>query len=96
MTRLVDVGTDGERIVVDVADHPVLASPELVAVWRTGPKGHFEYERTEDGREVVEFGTEGEGLGRVRYEIQEPSALISTEPEHLRPISDFYALVRLA
>jgi hypothetical protein len=63
--ELRDAGTETERLVVTQADPNVLASVELVQEWRDGSSGI-----TLDGN-VVRFGTEGEGLGVVAYELGE-------------------------
>lgn len=80
---LVDVGQPTERVVVERADPFTLASPQLVAEWYSGNARHVDLTRNENGPDVVRFGTEGEGLGVVAYEIGEQPA--SYDPLHEYP-----------
>jgi hypothetical protein len=63
-----DIGTDRERLVVIQADPAVMASAEIVKVWFSD--GARERGVVVQGRRVT-FGTEGEGEGRVSYDIAE-------------------------
>lgn len=62
--HVVDAGTLRERVVVDAAPALSMASDLMVGMWKDGLAPYVDIDR-----DKVTFGTEGEGLGRVTYEI---------------------------
>lgn len=89
--RIEDVGTWRERLVVEDADDEVLATPELAIQLLEGSPHVKIVDR------VAKFGTAGEGLGVVAYEIGPfPPAVDAATPEHLRPLAEYVTLRRVA
>ena len=89
---LVDAGTWRERAVVTEAADIVRASPELVAEWLAGGSPHV---AVSVDREMVRFGTDGEGLGVVTYRITDVPPAREGVPEHHRGVDDFVVLERV-
>ena len=83
-----------DRLVVTTADALVLASPELVDSMLDEANDRVQVTRDGD-RTLVTFGTEGEGLGVVTYEVERPSAEPTTFGR-LLPLSEYVALRRVA
>lgn len=78
----VNVGTNTERIVVAQADDEVLASAELVAEM-LDPDNPWTFA---NGRRV-QFGTEGEGVGVVVYEVSDEPTNLAKQWYTLRRVS---------
>jgi len=84
-----------DRLVVTTADALVLASPELVDSMLDEANDRVQVTRDGD-RTLVTFGTEGEGLGVVTYEVGGRPRADPSTAEHLRPLSEYVTLRRVA
>jgi hypothetical protein len=62
--ELRDPGTDRERVVVLHADDEIWISPDLWEQMLYAEDGHATFDGV-----VLSFGTVGEGLGRLTYEL---------------------------
>ena len=63
-----DKDPDHPRLVVLEASPTALVAPPILRSWYAG-KEPVKLERHDDGPDVVRFGTPGEELGEVAYEI---------------------------